>query len=75
MKLSASLLIAIADQSARAAEAPEGCCEYLTIDTQGTSGLTNLDNSLYYQFSGKNNDGNNYYQAVSECGAELKSGK
>ena len=75
MKLSASLLFAIADQSAQAAQAPEGCCQYVTIDTKGTSGLNNLDKSLYYQFAGKNNDGNNYYQAVSECGAELKSGK
>ena len=74
MKLSTSLLLAV--NSAKAAEThPNGCCEYVTVDSKNASGLSSLDAAKYYEYGGKNKHGNHFYQSVTECGAAVKNGR
>lgn len=64
MKLSATLLLAV--QSAKAAETPAGCCQYLTIDAD--SKLEKYDDQEAWEYAGFNKDGNPYYQSITACG-------
>ena len=64
MKISPSLLLAV--KSARGAEAPAGCCQYLTINAD--SGLDKLDNAVAWEYAGENQHGNPYYQSITACG-------
>ena len=64
MKLSATLLLAL--KSSEGAQAPEGCCQYLTIDAD--SGLEKFDDAVAWEFAGENKHGNPYYQSITACG-------
>ena len=64
MKLAPSFLLAI--KSARGADAPAGCCQYLTIDAN--SGLGRIDDAIAWEYAGENRHGNPYYQAITACG-------
>ena len=72
MKLSASLLLAATGKT-RGDSPPDGCCAYVTIDAE--SNLKNLDSHRYYEYAGLNRHGAPYYQSVTECGAEMESGR
>ena len=64
MKLSASVLLAV--KSARGAEAPAGCCQYVTIDAN--SGMDRIDLAAAWEYAGENRHGNPYYQSITACG-------